>query len=219
MKIIFVEGMPGCGKSTLSDNLSAMLRDKGCESCSYQELDKNHPISLFGEMKNGAHSIQYLEKNLSGWEIFVKSNSHKNDVHIFDAAPLQNSVRFAIEADYAERGSKYIKEMEKILTDVSSRLIYLRPDCPLQQTDFCVSDKGFVWGSKVSGYLQETDISKRQGWEGIAGMRQFWDYYVSICDVLVEEVEMPKRIIRAVPGEWCRVQEEAFRFVYEETAL
>ena len=119
MKIIFVEGMPGCGKSTLSDNLSAMLQEKGCKSCSYQELDKNHPISLFGEMKNGAHSIQYLEKYLNRWEIFVKSNSRKNDIHIFDAAPLQNSVRFAVEAGYAERGNKYIIDLERILSDVS----------------------------------------------------------------------------------------------------
>ena len=213
MRIIFVEGMPGCGKSTLADNLAAMLREKGNEPFSYQELDKKHPVFPFRENKTDTHSIQYLEKDLSNWKRFVNSNSDKNGIHIFDAAPFQNSVRFAIEAGHTEKSSEYLSELEKILLEVSTCLIYLRPDCPLLQTDYCIRDKGEVWGSKVSDYLESTYFLKQHGWEGLAGMRSFWDRYVSICDSLVDEIKMPKKVIRSAPGEWGRVQEEAFNFI------
>lgn len=210
--------MPGCGKSTLSDNLAAMLREKGNESFSHQELDKKHPVFLFREKKKGIQSITYLEKDLSRWKSFVKSNSYKKETHVFDAAPFQNFVRFAIEAGHADKSSEYISELEKILSDISACLIYLRPDCPLKQTDYCVRDKGIVWESKVSNYLESTYFSKQHGWEGLAGMRSFWDRYVSICDSLVDEIKMPKKVIRSAPGEWGQVQEEAFNFVDEEMA-
>ena len=218
MKIIFVEGMPGCGKSTLADNLAAMLREKGDESFSYQELDKKHPVYVVREKETDAHSIQYLEKYLSRWKCFVKSNNLRNEVHIFDATPFQSFVRFAIEAGNADKSSEYISELEKILSGISSCLIYLKPDCPLQQTDYCIRDKGKVWGSKVSNYLESTNFSKQHGWEGVAGMKKFWSCYVSICDLLVAEIGMPKRVIRSAPGEWDRVQEEVFNFVDKEMA-
>lgn len=218
MKIIFVEGMPGCGKSTLTDNLSAMLRKNGSESYSHQELDKNQPVYVLREKETDTHSIEYLKNYLSRWEYFVKSNDLKNEVHVFDATPFQSFVRLAIEAGNVEKSSEYISELEKILSNTSSCLIYLKPDCPLKQTDYCIRDKGEVWGSKVSNYLEKTHFSKQHGWEGVAGMRIFWDCYVEICDSLVAEIRMPKKIIRSAPGEWDRVQEEVFKFVDEKMA-
>jgi len=218
MRIIFVEGMPGCGKSTLTDNLAAMFREKGNDSFSYQELDKKHPVYVFRDKETDTHSIRYLEKYLDRWECFIDSNSHKQAVHIFDATPFQSFARFAIEAGNADKSIGYISELEKILLDISSCLIYLRPDCPQQQTGYCIRDRGELWGSKVSNYLESTHISKQHGWEGVAGMGRFWERYVSICDSLVAEIQMSKKIIRSAPGEWGRVQEEAFNFVDEEMA-
>jgi len=205
--------MPGCGKSTLADNLAAMLREKGNDSFSYQELDKKQPVYVVREKETDTHSIQYLEKYLSRWECFVKSNNRKNEIHIFDATPFQSFVRFAIESGNVGKSNEYISELEKILSNTSSCLIYLKPECPHQQTDYCIRDKGEVWGSKVSNYLESTHYSKQHGWEGVAGMRKFWDRYVSICDSLVAEIRMPKKVIRSAPGEWDRVQKEAFGFV------
>jgi len=218
MRIIFVEGMPGCGKSTLTDNLAAMLREKGNESFSYQELDKEHPVYVRRDKVTDTHSIQYQKKYLNRWECFIRSSRHKKVVHIFDATPFQSFVRFAIEAGDADKCFGCLSALEMILSDISSCLIYLRPDCPLRQTDYCIRDKGEMWGIKVSSYIESTRYSKQHGWQGVAGMRKFWDRYVSICDSLVAEINMPKKVIRSAPGEWERMQEEAFTFVDEEMA-
>ena len=218
MNIIFVEGMPGCGKSTLTDNISAMLLENGSESYSHQELDKNQPVYVVREKEIDPRSTKYLEKSLRRWEKFVRSNDLKNEVHIFDAKPFQGYVRLAIEAGNSEKCTEYISELLNILSNTSSCLVYLKPDCPMKQTDYCIRDKGEAWGSKVSSYLESTHYSKQQGWVGVAGMREFWGRYVEICDSIVTEINIPKKIIRSAPGDWDRVQEEAFNFVVEKMA-
>ena len=218
VRIIFVEGMPGCGKSTLSDKLSAMIREKGHDSFSHQELDKTHPVYVLRDKEKDIDSVQYLNNYLDAWGSFAKSYSHENEIHIFDATPFQSFIRFAIEAGNSERCSGYLSKLENTLSGISSSIIYLRPECPMKQTDYCILKRGEAWGSKVSSYVESTHLSRKYGWIGVAGMRCFWEHYVLICDSLLSEIKMPKKVIRTVPGEWGRVQEEAFSFVDKQIA-
>ena len=218
MRVVLIEGMPGSGKSTLADNLSNLLKEQGIQSCSYQELLKDHPVFPCRRKGSDVHDGQYLKKELSSWRKFVAVNSHKNVTYFFDAAPFQNSVRFAMESCNSEKCEWYISELSEILDGVNPSLIYLRPDCAFTQTDFCIRDKGEAWSKNVSAYLESTCYSRERDWKGVDGMSRFWSNYVSLCDSLVSKVTMPKRVIRSVPGEWSRIQNEALSFIGEAMA-
>ena len=155
---------------------------------------------------------------MSSWRNFVAANSHRNETYLFDAAPFQNSVRFAMESCNSDECEWYVYELGEILLGANPCLIYLRPDCAFSQIDFCIKDKGEVWSKNVSEYLESTCYSRGRDWTGVAGMRSFWIDYVTFCDSLVSKVTMPNKVIRSVPGEWNRIQKEALSFVGEEMA-
>ena len=57
MRVVLIDGMPGCGKSTLADNLSGLLDGQGVPSRSYPELLKdlfwlNAPDTLIRDNPN-----------------------------------------------------------------------------------------------------------------------------------------------------------------------
>lgn len=216
MNIVFIEGVPGSGKSTLTEYLENSLRAKECKVSSYGELSKEHPIfSLrFGNLD--VHDPQYLDCDLERWRDFIKHHHTRDETYIFDAAPFQNSVRYAFESGKKDSAVEYLNKLQCLLASLSVIFIYLKPPCIIDQIEYCIDHKGNQWGKHVTEYIEKTHCAIENHWTGIDGMKSFWYEYSSLCDELVTGLQWKKKAFSTAPDTWNIVQNEISDFVVRE---
>src|SRR5690606_30063486 len=68
-RIIFVEGIPGSGKSTVAQKLSFHLQSCGYKSRWHHENDRNHPAIRVGT--SAEWDFRNIERRLRDWERFI----------------------------------------------------------------------------------------------------------------------------------------------------
>jgi hypothetical protein len=158
------------------------------------------------------HDEKYLDSDLARWAEFL-SRYDDESVHIFDAAPFQNSIRYSLECGNENRINKYIDQFQSLLEPHEASVIYLRPKSVNTQIDYCLSTKGESWVKNVPEYIENVPHSKERERVGIEGMKAFWNDYAQLCDGVMERISIPSKIIRFVPGEWARVNREAVGFL------
>ena len=204
MQIILIEGMPGCGKSTLTNTLEKRLAKQDIRAQAYSELAKTHPIfSLrFGDID--VHDPRYLDADLERWQIFLDRNKNDQRTYIFDAAPFQNSIRYAFEANFDDQIPIYYSKLQKLWqqTQTHAKLIYLQPENIANHTDWCISNKGALWAKNVSKYIESTPYAQKRDLQGVTGMKQFWNDYVCLCNALLKETRIPVKEIISTPYDW-----------------
>ncbi|MCA9022781.1 MAG: AAA family ATPase, partial [Planctomycetaceae bacterium] len=92
-RIILVEGMPGTGKSTVSQFVHQHLQTRGYDSYWYHEEAATHPVRLFYQPKQHRSWFDYCESVVTCWENFTLQLQERNQIAVLDAGILQNHVR------------------------------------------------------------------------------------------------------------------------------
>src|SRR5262245_6768626 len=95
MKLILVEGIPGTGKTTTTENLGTSLQQRGIECRWYFEEDNPHPIARL-EMKLN----ELAEKLPMQWAAFVEQASQEKVVTIVESRLWQNTALFMFMDEY-----------------------------------------------------------------------------------------------------------------------
>ena len=216
MNIVLIEGLPGTGKSTLAETLKLKFEGEGRKACEYTELSKDHPIFTL-KFEKDARDENYLESDLTKWTEFLSTNDNEA-IHIFDAAPFQNSIRYSLEFRNENKINNYINQFQRELGPHNASLIYLRPKSAKEQIEYCLSVKGDDWVKNITKYYENVPHSQVRNREGIDGLKAFWNDYAELCIGLMENISIPSKIIRFAPGEWARVNREVFGFLARSLA-
>ena len=196
MDLILIEGLPGSGKSTMAELLCESALRHGIRSSWHLEQAKDHPIRP-PCIKSEKHEEVYPKLCLNQWRKFVSENEDNNQTFIFEGTLFQSTVRFMLEGNQEELVLEYYKECQSILSNIPSKLIYLRPTNAAEHIDWTMNHRGEEWTSKVAEYLEKTPYCKGRQWKGENCMLSFWAVYAQLCDTLVSQTNMPYHIIEA----------------------
>lgn len=211
VNIVLIEGLPGTGKTTLAETIKAKFEGEGLGVREYTEISKSHPIFTL-RFEKDVHDENYLESDLAKWGEFLSRNDNTN-IHIFDAAPFQNSIRYSLESGNENKINNYITQIQSALEPHNVSLIYLRPQSVKDQIEYCLNVKGGDWVKNISNYYENVPHSQERKRVGIEGLKAFWNDYAELCDGVMEHISIPSKTIRFAPGEWARVNREVFGFL------
>lgn len=199
MKLIFIEGVPSSGKSTMAKMLCDIAQKEGVNSSWYLEQSIEHPIHPVNTEHN-KHDHKFAVHCLKQWQKFVSANKAKDHLFILDGSLFQSTIRFMLEGNNTEQIADYYTSCQSILSTIPSNIIYLRPPEINSHIEWTMKHRGESWTSKVAGYLEKTPYCSQRQWLGKDGMRSFWSDYAQLCDSLILQTTLPCHTIEAGYG-------------------
>lgn len=196
MRLILIEGVPGCGKSTLAESLHRDALSSGVNASWYLEESRDHPVHPH-IVRNGRNLAEYY---LRQWEKFISENASRDHLFILEESLFQSTIRFMVEADKESMIPEYFTQCQLLLSNISSDLIYLQPANIRTHIDWISTLRGEEWTRKVTKYLEATPFCIKRGWFGENCMGEFWSYYADVCDLLVKNAAISSQAIASGKG-------------------
>jgi hypothetical protein len=203
VSVLFIEGIPGSGKTTSAEAIAQRFVERGRDAAWWREEDADHPATP-KTLRRSAARPDFAQRCLAGWEAFAARNTSRAGVAVLEGSAFQSTLRFLLEygAPRTEMLA-YVRGFDGRVARSAPRMIHLeQPDPRRHLEEFVYPTRGAEWVAKVSGYLAGTPFCRAHGWSGREGMTRFWLLYRELCDAAIAELRMPVLRVEAGPGRW-----------------
>lgn len=211
MQLLFIEGIPGSGKTTLAEYVYDVLSNSDIESAWYLEESKQHPVHSRA-VRDFSDSPLYPKLCLESWEQFIDREKNTNTVHVMEGSAFQSTIRFMMEHEI-DGIPEYFEQFMKLVEPLSPAFLYLRPNDAIELSRLISKLRGDDWATKVSRYETNISYSINHNLKGLEGMHIFWSKYAELCDALISKWKGPKKIIKFEPGKWDTHKMESQSFI------
>jgi hypothetical protein len=188
--IVLVEGLPGSGKTTTSEQIAATYVQHG-ESCEcVGELAEHHPV--LGRAVRRLHGrSDYDEICLAQWANFIERVGERPRV-VLDGCAMQSTVRFMFEDGWPiARIESYWQRFEQSFRRVPVAFVYLaHPNPAVFIREQMATTRVDVW-AKIARHVEQTPAGQALMKVGTDPTIGFWAQYRRLCDGLVARTTLP----------------------------
>ena len=202
-KLIFVEGLPGSGKSSTAQYLWMQLQKQGASCRWYYEEVSPHPLALFDRDSGNKTVPEIISDGLKKWKAFVSEAKQTDEIRIIESRLLLDNI-FPLVMKEIEK-SKIAAFIHAVIGEcrgLDPVLIYFHQfDYSNTLRRICQQRGEYI--EKI--YIQRAEKSlfgRRRGLRGFGGLVQFWTAVGEIADQLYEEVAIPKIAIDNSGWQW-----------------
>lgn len=123
MKLIFVEGIPGSGKSSTARFICLQLERNGVNAELFHESTYPHPILLEEEIHD---SDQWQAAYLSKWKTFLSAHAEKQSVLVLESVLFQSPILHLLHLDTPRtQVIRFMEELLSCLSNIDCSLVYL----------------------------------------------------------------------------------------------
>src|SRR5215813_7595440 len=135
-KLIFVEGLPGSGKTTTAAWLASRLHAERLRVNLLLEHQSEHLLNVGGTLHPSGETTgeaffqrytpaSFVHESLQRWHTFVRDALQTEAINVLDSYPFQNSVRVLLQLnatpDYME---EYARQIEALIMPLQPVLMY-----------------------------------------------------------------------------------------------
>lgn len=212
--LIFVDGLPGSGKSTTAEYVASELNRHGISCRLLRERETDHPLNVGGDLHPSgsttgaqlfeAYSVgSFIDESLARWNAFVAEALSSERVNILDSYPFQNSVRvlFQMDADPATLAI-YQSRVEEKAAGLSPALLYLDPGDAEQTLRAIATQRGPTWTDYAIAVVTECPYASSRGLQGMNGAAVLLQAYKHLLDESVARFPFPRLVLSACHRRW-----------------
>jgi len=202
--ILFIDGLPGSGKSTAAAAVGGHLSD----SLVFAETAPDHPLLVGAPDQMGAafagideiHSARsFAAAALKRLESFLESARH-DIVYVFESHPIQSTVRVLFQLDAPQTTIlQFWSDFQDRLALVRPRLIYFQESNPLQAMKAIFQMRGPTWESYLIEALKQSPWMQARALSGVEGAYQMLVEYADLIDQLANLWRFPMLKLPARP--------------------
>jgi hypothetical protein len=145
MRIILVEGFPGCGKSATAQWLARQIRATGRPAEWFYEEQRPHPL-VSETAAPSASWREYFAKRLERWSALARRARPSGTVEIFESAWLQVPLFHMLRDDLHPGVIRaFIRKTVEIIREADPSLIYLSQPDPEGGMKWLFDRRGMSW--------------------------------------------------------------------------
>ena len=213
-RLIFVEGLPGSGKSTTAEHVASELRRHDVVHRLFRETEPSHPLNVGAELHpsgstSGAQMFatyritSFIEESAARWDAFVAEALLAARVNVLDSYPFQNSVRvlYQMDVDPSTLASYQLHVYEKV-AKLSPVLIYLDPGDPTRAFRAITQRRGPAWSDYLVAQLTTCPRGLARGLHGVNGAIAAFGSYKELLDQSVAHFPFPRLILTDCYRNW-----------------
>ena len=202
--ILFIDGLPGSGKSTAAKAVGGYLSN----SRVFAETAQNHPLLVAAPDPMGAafadiHEIHsadsFAAAALGRLESFLES-AGCDVLYVFESHPIQSTVRVLFQLDAPQTTIlQFWSDLQDRLAFVQPRLIYFQESNPLQAIKEIARMRGPNWESYLIETLKQSPRMQARALSGVEGADQMLVEYADLIDQLADLCRFPMLKLPARP--------------------
>ena len=202
--ILFIDGLPGSGKSTAAKAVGAFLAN----SRVFAETAQDHPLLVGAPDRMGAafadiheiHSADSFAAAAFGrLESFLES-AGGDVLYVFESHPLQSTVRVLFQLDAPQAAIlQFWSDLQDRLALVQPRLIYFQESNPLQAIKEITRVRGPAWESYLIESFKQTPWMQARALSGVEGADRMIVAYAELVDRLAGLWRFPMLKLPARP--------------------
>lgn len=202
--ILFIDGLPGSGKSMAAKAVGGYLSN----SRVFAETAQNHPLLVAAPDRMGAafadiHEIHsadsFAAAALGRLESFLES-AGCDVLYVFESHPIQSTVRVLFQLDAPQTTIlQFWSDLQDRLAFVQPRLIYFQESNPLQAIKEIARMRGPTWESYLIETLKQSPWMQARALSGVEGADQMLVEYADLIDQLADLWRFPMLKLPARP--------------------
>jgi hypothetical protein len=202
--ILFIDGLPGSGKSMAAKAVGGYLSN----SRVFAETAQNHPLLVAAPDRMGAafadiHEIHsadsFAAAALGRLESFLES-AGCDVLYVFESHPIQSTVRVLFQLDAPQTTIlQFWSDLQDRLALVQPRLIYFQESNPLQAMKEIARMRGPTWESYLIEAIKQSPWMQARALSGVEGADQMLVEYADLIDQLADLWRFPMLKLPARP--------------------
>jgi hypothetical protein len=202
--ILFIDGLPGSGKSTAAKAVGDFLSN----SRVFAETAQDHPLLVGAPDRMGAafadiHEIHstdsFAAAALGRLESFLES-AGCDVLYVFESHPIQSTVRVLFQLDAPQATIlQFWSDLQDRLALVQPRLVYFQESNPLQAIREINRLRGPAWESYLIESFKHTPWMQARALSGVEGADRMIVAYAELVDQLAGLWRFPMLKLPARP--------------------
>jgi hypothetical protein len=202
--LLFIDGLPGSGKSTAAEAVGGYLSNGRV----FAETAPNHPLLVAAPDRMGAafadiHEIHsadsFAAAALGRLDSFLESAAC-DVLYVFESHPIQSTVRVLFQLDAPQTTMlRFWSDLQDRLAVVQPRLIYFQESNPLQAIKEIARMRGPTWESYLIESFKQTPWMQARALSGVEGADRMVVAYADLIDQLADLWRFPMLKLPARP--------------------
>jgi len=207
-RLIFFEGPPGAGKSSLSQFVTRQIVAAGMRV----EWIEEHPLNdtvfadFLGALDAGASvSIPIL---MGCWQRLLDSLNATDSIYCLDGAFFHSTLKLLLawQVD-AGQVNAYLEQLYALLTPLQPPLIHLTGDVP-QIMRSVIAERGQDWAEHIARDIAEYPCQRARGLTGLDGMLDFFVNGQRQTETIAAQYPFARRQIDTTGRAWEQYQQD-----------
>ena len=206
-QILFIDGLPGSGKSMAAEAVGRHLP----HSRIFLESAPDHPLLAATPDRMGAafadiHKIHSWDSFAAAalWKLESFLETAGRDVlHVFESHPRQSTVRVLFQLDAPQTSIlQFWSDLQDRLAFVQPRLIYFQENTPLQAMKGIARKRGPAWESYLIEALKQSRWMHARTLSGAEGVYEMLVVYADLINRLAGSWRFPVLTLPARPQKY-----------------
>ena len=202
--LIFVDGLPGTGKSTMAQLLFLHLKRLGYEAAWFHEEEQPHPLHQPPEAMS--QKPLSLEDGLKKWQDLADGLVGKGRTLLLDASIFQNTIGWLLAMGYDKaQMNAYDQKRREVLAALNPMLIYLRHERVKDDMLHLFQERGGEWEQLMTERISATPYGATISHD-LNGLLHYYRHLQKITDHLYRSWPWLKCSLLA--GQWAEGQRQ-----------
>jgi thymidylate kinase len=200
--LVFVEGLPGSGKSTTAQWIAHEMEAQGRPSRWIYEGEMPHPVL---GVAGGPYASwkDFLARRLSSWASFAAAARTSEALTVVDSTFLQASVASMLSRGLdPETVLVYLDRVADLVRPLDPALVYfLEADSDTALRRIC-ERRGMAWTLHHISASDGMAWTRARGLSGFDGLLAYWREHARVCDAAVSRSRLRALTVESGIGDW-----------------